>query len=84
MESTVSSLIAAAEQGDNSAAEELFAALYSELHRLAGRDPYALLIQLDSCHRRIRIRRRHEGLSPTNRRSSALRPRFRLRTAVTR
>ena len=35
MESRISALIATAEQGDRSAAEELFAALYSELHRLA-------------------------------------------------
>ena len=38
LESTISSLFAAAEQGDHSAAEELFAALYSELHRLAQRE----------------------------------------------
>jgi RNA polymerase sigma factor (TIGR02999 family) len=35
---TLSSLIAAAEQGDGSAAESLFAALYVELHRLAKRE----------------------------------------------
>lgn len=34
---TISSLIASAERGDASAADALFAALYSELHRLAGR-----------------------------------------------
>jgi len=33
--STISSLIGAVEQGDRSAADALFAALYSELHRLA-------------------------------------------------
>ena len=35
MGSAISSLIVAAEQGDRPAAEALFAALYSELHRLA-------------------------------------------------
>jgi len=35
--SAISSLIIAAEQGDGQAAEALFAALYSELHRLAKR-----------------------------------------------
>jgi RNA polymerase sigma factor (TIGR02999 family) len=38
VEDTVPSLIASAEQGDRSAAEELFAALYAELHRLARRE----------------------------------------------
>jgi RNA polymerase sigma factor (TIGR02999 family) len=38
MESSISSLIGAAERGDRSAAEALFAALYSELHRLAKRE----------------------------------------------
>lgn len=38
MESTISSLIGAAERGDGSAAEALFAALYSELHRMAKRE----------------------------------------------
>ena len=38
MESTLSSLMAAAETGDGSATEALFAALYSELHRLARRE----------------------------------------------
>jgi RNA polymerase sigma factor (TIGR02999 family) len=38
MESSLSTLIAAAEQGDSSAAAALFAALYSELHRLAKRE----------------------------------------------
>jgi RNA polymerase sigma factor (TIGR02999 family) len=37
MESTISSLITSAEGGDRSAADALFAALYSELHRLASR-----------------------------------------------
>ena len=37
MESRLSSLIEAAETGDRSAAEELFSALYSELHRMARR-----------------------------------------------
>ena len=37
MEPTISSLIASAEGGDPSAADALFAALYSELHRLARR-----------------------------------------------
>jgi len=35
---TIASLIGAAERGDGSAAEALFAALYSELHRLAKRE----------------------------------------------
>jgi RNA polymerase sigma factor (TIGR02999 family) len=34
---TIGSLIASVERGDHSAADALFAALYSELHRLAGR-----------------------------------------------
>jgi len=38
VESTISSLIAATEQGDRSAGEALFAALYAELHRLAKRE----------------------------------------------
>lgn len=38
METTISSLIAAAEQGDAAARQELFAALYAELHRLARRE----------------------------------------------
>ena len=38
MESTLASLIASAERGDRSASEMLFAALYSELHRLAKRE----------------------------------------------
>ena len=38
MEPTIASLIGAAEQGDPSAAEDLFSALYSELHRLAKRE----------------------------------------------
>jgi RNA polymerase sigma factor (TIGR02999 family) len=38
MASGISSLIAAAEGGDRPAAETLFAALYSELHRLAKRE----------------------------------------------
>lgn len=38
MAPTISSLIGAAEQGDASAAETLFGALYSELHRLAKRE----------------------------------------------
>jgi RNA polymerase sigma factor (TIGR02999 family) len=38
MESTISSLMGAAERGDASAAEALFGALYSELHRLAKRE----------------------------------------------
>jgi RNA polymerase sigma factor (TIGR02999 family) len=38
MDSTVCSLIRAAEQGDESAAEALFTTLYSELHRLARRE----------------------------------------------
>ncbi len=37
MEAPISSLIASAERGDRSAADALFASLYSELHRLAGR-----------------------------------------------
>jgi RNA polymerase sigma factor (TIGR02999 family) len=37
VESAISSLIASAELGDRSAADALFAALYSELHRLAKR-----------------------------------------------
>ena len=37
MDSTLSSLIDAAEHGDGSATEELFSALYSELHRMARR-----------------------------------------------
>jgi RNA polymerase sigma factor (TIGR02999 family) len=36
--STISSLIDAAERGDSSATEALFAALYDELHRLARRE----------------------------------------------
>ena len=38
VESGISSLVVAAEQGDRPAAEALFAALYSELHRLAKRE----------------------------------------------
>lgn len=38
LESTLSSLIAAAETGDSSATEALFSTLYSELHRLAKRE----------------------------------------------
>jgi len=38
LESNLSALIAAAEQGDRSATELLFSALYSELHRLARRE----------------------------------------------
>jgi RNA polymerase sigma factor (TIGR02999 family) len=38
VESTISALIAAAERGDGSARETLFAALYTELHRLAKRE----------------------------------------------
>ena len=38
LESTLSSLIAAAETGDGSATEALFSALYSELHRMAKRE----------------------------------------------
>ena len=38
MDSTVSSLIAAAERGDGSAANTLFSVLYAELHRLARRE----------------------------------------------
>jgi RNA polymerase sigma factor (TIGR02999 family) len=37
VESAISSLIASVEQGDRSAADALFTALYSELHRLAKR-----------------------------------------------
>ena len=37
MAATIGSLITSAERGDPSAADALFAALYSELHRLAGR-----------------------------------------------
>src|ERR1700690_4490530 len=37
-DSTIASLAAATERGDRSAADELFAALYSELHRLARRE----------------------------------------------
>jgi RNA polymerase sigma factor (TIGR02999 family) len=38
LESTLSSLIAAAETGDGSATEALFSALYSELHKMAKRE----------------------------------------------
>ncbi len=38
MECTIPSLMAAVEQGDQSAAKPLFAALYTELHRLAKRE----------------------------------------------
>lgn len=38
MQSNISSLIDAAERGDGSGAEALFAALYSELHRVAKRE----------------------------------------------
>ncbi len=38
MDSTIPSLIAATDQGDDSAARALFGALYSELHRLARRE----------------------------------------------
>jgi RNA polymerase sigma factor (TIGR02999 family) len=38
MESTISSLMGAADQGDVSAAEAVFGALYSELHQLAKRE----------------------------------------------
>ena len=38
VESTISSLIGAAESGDCAAADELFTSLYSELHRLAKRE----------------------------------------------
>ena len=38
MEDSLSLLIAAAERGDTSAADALFSALYSELHRLARRE----------------------------------------------
>lgn len=37
MATTIASLIASAERGDHTAADALFASLYSELHRLAGR-----------------------------------------------
>ena len=37
-ESSISSLITAAEQGDRAAAENLFSALYAELHRVAKRE----------------------------------------------
>ena len=38
MDTTISSLIEAADRGDRSAGEALFGALYSELHRLARRE----------------------------------------------
>ncbi len=38
VESTISSLIGAAEKGDSAAADALFTTLYSELHRLAKRE----------------------------------------------
>jgi RNA polymerase sigma factor (TIGR02999 family) len=38
VDTTISSLIAAADRGDRSASEALFGALYSELHRLARRE----------------------------------------------
>jgi RNA polymerase sigma factor (TIGR02999 family) len=38
MESTISSLISAAEKGDGAATDALFSALYDELHRLAKRE----------------------------------------------
>jgi len=38
VESTISSLIGAAESGDNAAADTLFSTMYSELHRLAKRE----------------------------------------------
>jgi len=38
VESTISSLISAAERGDSAATDALFSALYSELHRLARRE----------------------------------------------
>jgi len=38
METTITSLMGAAERGDGSAAEALFSALYDELHRLAKRE----------------------------------------------
>jgi len=38
VESTISSLISAAESGDGAATDALFSALYSELHRLAKRE----------------------------------------------
>jgi RNA polymerase sigma factor (TIGR02999 family) len=48
MEQTISTLIAAAERGDDRVADALFAALYSELHRVAkrelGRHSFALTL----------------------------------------
>jgi RNA polymerase sigma factor (TIGR02999 family) len=38
LEATIASLMTAAEQGDHSAADALFSALYAELHRLARRE----------------------------------------------
>lgn len=38
VESTISALLGAAERGDDAAAETLFGALYSELHRMAKRE----------------------------------------------
>ena len=38
VESTISSLIGAAESGDSAAADELFSSLYSELHKMAKRE----------------------------------------------
>jgi hypothetical protein len=38
VDSTISGLIGAAEQGDVAAADSLFSALYAELHRLANRE----------------------------------------------
>ena len=38
MDSTLSSLVAAAESGDRAAADALFTALYAELHRMARRE----------------------------------------------
>jgi hypothetical protein len=38
MQSTIPTLIAAAEEGDSSAAKALFTSLYSELHRVAKRE----------------------------------------------
>src|SRR5262245_17018959 len=38
MDSTLSALVASAEQGDRTATDALFAALYDELHRLAHRE----------------------------------------------
>ena len=38
MDSTLSSLFATAESGDRAAADQLFAALYDELHRMARRE----------------------------------------------